>query len=104
MRFVTLHTSRTQKPVGKLLCLGRNYVDHAREMNSPVPDTPIVFLKPATALISDGQAIIIPAISHEVHHEVEMVVFIGKEGKHIPRASAMDYVAGIKIVDIDKAS
>lgn len=97
MRFVTLHASRKQKAVGKLLCLGRNYVDHAREMNSPVPETPIVFLKPATAMISDGETIIIPPISHEVHHEVEMVVLIGREGKDIPRASALDYVAGYGI-------
>jgi acylpyruvate hydrolase len=97
MKFVTLHPSQKQRGVGKLLCLGRNYVDHAREMNSPVPDTPIVFLKPATALISSGESIIIPPISKDVHHEVEMVVLIGRGGKDISRPSAADYVEGYGI-------
>jgi 2-keto-4-pentenoate hydratase/2-oxohepta-3-ene-1,7-dioic acid hydratase in catechol pathway len=94
MRFVTLHPSQKQKPIGKVLCLGRNYADHAREMNSPVPEVPIVFLKPATAVIAGGGAIVIPPFSKDVHHEVEMVVLIGRDGKDIPRSSAFDYVAG----------
>jgi len=97
MRFVTLHPSKQQKPIGKVLCLGRNYVDHAREMNSPIPESPIVFLKPATAVITQGDAVVIPPFSHEVHHEVEMVVLLGRDGKDISRSSALDYVAGYGI-------
>lgn len=97
MRFVTLHPSHQQRPISKVLCLGRNYADHAREMNSPVPEAPIVFLKPATAVIGNGEAIVIPPFSHDVHHEVEMVVLIGREGKDIPASSAFDYVAGYGI-------
>jgi 2-keto-4-pentenoate hydratase/2-oxohepta-3-ene-1,7-dioic acid hydratase in catechol pathway len=97
MRSITLRPSNRKIPIGKLLCLGRNYADHAREMNSPVPDSPIVFLKPSSAVIADGDAIVIPPFSHDVHHEVEMVVLIGKEGKHIARAEAMNHVAGFGV-------
>ncbi len=81
-------------PVGNIFCLGRNYAEHAREMQAEAPDTPIVFLKPSTAVIRSGSAIVIPAISREMHHEVELVVAIGREGKHIPRSSAYEHVSG----------
>ena len=81
-------------PVGNIFCLGRNYAEHAREMGAEAPGSPIVFLKPSTAVIRNGTAIIIPSISREMHHEVELVVAIGKGGKHIPRSSAYDHVSG----------
>ena len=58
---------------GKIVCLGRNYIEHAKEMKADVPTTPVLFLKPASALIPDGGTILIPSISNDVHHEVEMV-------------------------------
>jgi 5-carboxymethyl-2-hydroxymuconate isomerase len=81
-------------PVGKILCLGRNYAEHAREMGSEVPRTPVVFLKPASAIIRDGEKIVIPSISRQVHHEVELVVAIGKGGKFISRGDAFRCVLG----------
>lgn len=81
-------------PVGKILCLGRNYPEHAREMHSAVPSTPIVFLKPSTAIIPSGADVILPPFARVLHHEVELVVVIGKGGKHIPRAGAFDHVSG----------
>ena len=83
--------------VGKILCVGRNYPEHAREMNADIPGVPVVFLKPPSAIVQSGGAVIIPPISHEVHHEVEMVVVIGKHGKNIPRSSAYDHVAGYAV-------
>ena len=80
-------------PVSKLLCIGRNYADHAAEMNREVPDQPMVFLKPPSALIRTGEAVELPPQSQEVHHEVELVAVIGKEGKNIPREEALDHVA-----------
>ncbi|PSQ98006.1 MAG: isomerase/hydrolase, partial [Bacteroidetes bacterium SW_7_64_58] len=80
--------------VGKLLCIGRNYADHASEMNRDVPETPMVFLKPATALIRTGEAVRLPPQSQDVHHEVELVAVIGTRGKHIARDRALDHVAG----------
>ena len=83
--------------VGKILCLGRNYAEHAKEMNAGVPENPVVFLKPPTAIIHSGESVILPAFSHDVHHEVEMVVVIGKGGKNIPRSAALDHVAGYAV-------
>lgn len=80
--------------VGTIYCVGRNYRAHAREMGSDIPTEPILFLKPATALVVEDDPIILPAFSREIHHEVEMVLLIGMEGKDIPRAEAMDYVIG----------
>ena len=73
--------------VGKILCLGRNYAEHAKEMKSEVPATPVVFLKPSTALLTNGEPIVMPAISNDMHHEVELIVLIGKEGKSVSSAN-----------------
>ncbi|TLY32401.1 MAG: fumarylacetoacetate hydrolase family protein [Ignavibacteria bacterium] len=81
-------------PVGKILCLGRNYAEHAREMDAELPATPVVFLKPASAIIRNGEKILIPPISRQVHHEVELIVAIGKGGKSIPRGDAFGCVLG----------
>jgi 5-carboxymethyl-2-hydroxymuconate isomerase len=80
--------------VGKILCLGRNYPEHAKEMRAETPSTPVVFLKPSTALLEPGGIILIPPFSSQLHHEVELVVAIGTGGKNIPRESAMNHVGG----------
>lgn len=82
---------------GKIVCLGRNYIEHAKEMKADVPTTPVLFLKPASALIPDGGTILIPSISNDVHHEVEMVVLIGTGGTSIPEATALQHVAGYAV-------
>jgi 2-keto-4-pentenoate hydratase/2-oxohepta-3-ene-1,7-dioic acid hydratase in catechol pathway len=84
-------------PVGKILCLGRNYPAHAREMNAPAPSTPVVFLKPASALIGSGEAIVFPPFSHEMHHEVELVALIGRGGRNVPRESAAACIDGYAV-------
>ncbi|MCG8392432.1 MAG: fumarylacetoacetate hydrolase family protein [Pseudomonadales bacterium] len=65
-------------PVGKVVCVGRNYADHARELGNEVPASPILFMKPATSLVSLHEPLELPKGQGEVHHEVEMVVLIGK--------------------------
>ena len=65
-------------PVGKVVCVGRNYADHAKELGNEVPDSPILFMKPATALTSLHEPLVLPEGQGPVHHEVEMVVLIGK--------------------------
>ena len=80
--------------VEKILCLGKNYKAHALEMGGEVPTSPVVFLKPPSALIDEDDPIVLPRFSKEVHHEVEMVVLIGMSGKDIPLEDAMDYVSG----------
>jgi acylpyruvate hydrolase len=97
MRTVRFQSPPQELPVGKILCLGRNYAEHAKEMHAETPSEPVVFLKPSTALVADGGTVLIPPFSKDVHHEVEMVVVIGREGKHIPRHRAMDHVAGYAV-------
>jgi acylpyruvate hydrolase len=84
-------------PVGKILCLGRNYVAHAKEMGADIPNLPVVFLKPATALIHGSENVIIPPISSEVHHEVEMVVVIGQQAKNVRQEEAYSHVSGYAV-------
>lgn len=79
---------------GKVLCIGRNYAAHAAEMRSDIPEAPVIFLKPPTALIGDGGEVLLPPASREVHHEVELVVLIGKKGKNIPVSDALKHVEG----------
>jgi acylpyruvate hydrolase len=97
MAKVTFTDSQRFVNVGKCLCLGRNYPAHAKEMNAEVPETPVVFIKPSTAVVGSGSRVIIPPLSHELHHEVEMVVLIGKDGKNIPREKAYDYISGYAV-------
>lgn len=94
MKTLQVHGTEKEYAVGKILCLGRNYAEHAKEMQSEIPEAPVVFLKPSTAIIRNGEDIIIPKISHQLHHEVELVVAIAKEGKNIPSEQAFEYVLG----------
>jgi 2-keto-4-pentenoate hydratase/2-oxohepta-3-ene-1,7-dioic acid hydratase in catechol pathway len=79
---------------GKLVCIGRNYAKHAAEMKSDVPENPVIFLKPSTALVGQGGKVILPPMSREVHHEIELVVAIGRGGKQIPINDALNHVDG----------
>ena len=81
-------------PVGTMYCIGRNYADHAREMNAPLPEAPLVFLKPPAAFISDGSVVSMPLFSSNIHHEVELVVVIGKDVESITPERALSCVAG----------
>jgi fumarylpyruvate hydrolase len=82
-------------PVNRIYCVGRNYADHAREMgHDPDREPPFFFMKPATAIVTDGQAMAYPALSKDVHHELEMVVAIGKGGTNISADHALDHVWG----------
>lgn len=83
--------------IGNIYCIGRNYVEHAHELKNEVPDQPLVFLKPASSIIFDGEQISIPDQSNNVHHEVELVVAVGKAGKNIPKQEAMEHVAGYAV-------
>lgn len=84
--------------VGKIVCLLRSYAAHAEEMGSEALDEPEFFLKPATAIIRNGENIVIPKESNDVHHEVELAVIIGKEGKFISKEQAMTHVLGYSIL------
>lgn len=81
----------------KILCVGRNYAAHAREHQSEVPDVPMLFMKPATALIGHGDRIVLPPQSAQVEHEAELVVVIGKRGRWIAPDEASNYILGYTI-------
>jgi acylpyruvate hydrolase len=83
--------------VGSIFCLGQNYPLHAREMKSDVPTAPVIFMKPATAICRNGDPVRIPPISLEVHHEVELIVAIGKGGRDIPQSEAFSHVLGYAV-------
>ena len=83
-----------QLPIGKVLCIGRNYSDHIRELGNATPEAPVIFIKPASSVIGEGEAIVIPPYSHDCHHEAELALLIGRRGKNIPEDRAMEYIAG----------
>ncbi|MFT5822152.1 MAG: acylpyruvate hydrolase [Crocinitomix sp.] len=74
----------------KIICIGRNYSDHAKEMNSPIPEEPLFFMKPDTALFREKN-FYYPDFTADLHHEVELVVKIAKVGKHISVKNAPNY-------------
>jgi 2-keto-4-pentenoate hydratase/2-oxohepta-3-ene-1,7-dioic acid hydratase in catechol pathway len=81
----------------KIVCLGLNYIDHAKESGAPIPKDPVLFSKYATALIGHGDTIVLPRVSSEVDYEAELVIVVGKRGRQISEGQAMEYVAGYTI-------
>lgn len=81
----------------KIVCVGRNYVEHAREHDAEVPKVPLIFLKPPSSVIGPGETIILPPQSKQVEHEAELVVVIGKRGRHITPETARDYILGYTV-------
>jgi len=75
----------------KIIAIGRNYAEHAKELNNPVPTTPVIFLKPDTALLKDNKPFYHPDFSDDIHYELEVVLKICKEGKHIAEKFASNY-------------
>ena len=81
----------------KIIAIGRNYIDHAKELNNPVPTEPVIFLMPETALIRKNQPFFYPDFSNDVHYEVELVIKINKLGKNISEKFAHRYYNEIGI-------
>lgn len=84
---------------GKIICLGKNYLAHAEEMSEILKDVekPLIFLKPVSSIVLEPHPVIYPSFSREVHHEVELVVEIGKRGKRITKQDAEDFIRGYRI-------
>ena len=81
----------------KIVCVGRNYIDHAKELGNEVPKIPLIFMKPPSSIIANGETIILPPQSRQVEHEGELVVVIGKRGKNITAEAASDYIFGYTV-------
>ncbi|HJN43568.1 MAG: hypothetical protein CL477_12660 [Acidobacteria bacterium] len=92
---------RVLAPVGpsKIVAVGLNYRDHAAEMNKALPDEPLIFLKPSTAVIGTGASIVIPRDAGRVDYEAEVGVVIGRTARHVPAARAHEYVLGLTCVN-----
>jgi 2-keto-4-pentenoate hydratase/2-oxohepta-3-ene-1,7-dioic acid hydratase in catechol pathway len=78
----------------KILCIGRNFAEHAHEHEVEVPKVPLIFMKPPSAIIGPGEAILLPPQSQQVEHEAELVVVMGKRGKNILGEEAQNYIFG----------
>ncbi|HEY4743212.1 MAG TPA: fumarylacetoacetate hydrolase family protein [Desulfuromonadaceae bacterium] len=97
MKIARIPSTNQEYTIGKIVCLGRNYAEHARELGNEVPAAPVIFMKPATAIIPDGAAVRIPSWSQECHHEVELALLIGRECRGVSAEQAMAHVAGFGV-------
>lgn len=82
---------------GKIVCVGRNYIEHARELGNDVPQIPLIFLKPPSSVLDPGGTILLPPQSKRVEHEAELVVVIGKRGRHVTAENAGKHLLGYTI-------
>jgi 2-keto-4-pentenoate hydratase/2-oxohepta-3-ene-1,7-dioic acid hydratase in catechol pathway len=81
----------------KILCIGRNYAEHAREQEAEVPRVPLLFLKPPSAILNPGEPIVLPRQSQQVEHEAELVVVVGKRGRNITTDESHDFIFGYTV-------
>lgn len=81
----------------KIFCIGRNYADHAKELNNNVPEEPVIFLKPKSALLLVNASFYYPEFTNELHYEAELVIRISKNGKYIPESQAVHYYNAITV-------
>ncbi len=78
----------------KVVCVGRNYVDHASELGNDVPQEPLIFMKPATSVIGPDAPVILPRISEEVHHEAELAAIVGRVARNVKAEDVSQYLLG----------
>jgi len=94
MKTLKFKNSHEEIEIGKIVCVGRNYAEHAKELGNEVPEKPVVFLKPASAIIFSGEEIKYPPFSEEMHHEVELVLLIKNKIKNATIEEADNAIAG----------
>lgn len=94
MKSITIKNSEKKYTVGKIVCVGRNYAEHAKELGNEIPEKPVIFLKPASALIYTGGKIVYPSISEDMHHEAELVLLIGRAIKNANESEASAAIIG----------
>ncbi len=81
----------------KIVCVGRNYVEHAKELGHEVPKIPLLFLKPPSAILNPGESIVLPPQSKQVEHEAELVAVIGRRGRNVTAEDAKKYIFGYTV-------
>ena len=94
MKSAHIKNSKEEFTIGKIVCVGRNYAEHAKELGNEIPEKPVLFLKPASALIYSGGEIIHPDYGNELHHEVELLLLIGETVKKANNAQSEEAIIG----------
>ncbi len=94
MKTLKIKNSTEEIEIGKIVCVGRNYAEHAKELGNEVPEKPVVFLKPASAIIFSGDEIKYPTFSEEMHHEVELVLLIRSKIKNVAIEESENAITG----------
>jgi 5-carboxymethyl-2-hydroxymuconate isomerase len=97
MKYLKFKNSDEQVAIGKMVCVGRNYAAHAKELGNEVPEFPIIFLKPASNVIFSGDSVVHPSYSNDLHHEVELVLYIGEDVKNATDEEAEKAIHGYTI-------
>jgi 2-keto-4-pentenoate hydratase/2-oxohepta-3-ene-1,7-dioic acid hydratase in catechol pathway len=82
-------------PPSKIICVGRNYVDHAKELGNEIPAWPLIFMKPPSSVIGDGEAIVLPRVSQRVEYEGEIGIVIGRRARRVAERDAQEHVRGV---------
>ena len=94
MKTVRIKDLKEEYQIGKIVCVGRNYAEHAKELDNEIPEKPVLFLKPPSAIIYSGGEVIHPAYSNELHHEVELLLLIGKDVSNATKDDAEEAIIG----------
>lgn len=94
MKSVKIKNKKKEVAISKIVCVGRNYAEHANELGNEIPEKPVVFIKPASAVIYSGETIKYPSFSNEMHHEVELVLLIGDNVKDVSETVAEKSIIG----------
>jgi 2-keto-4-pentenoate hydratase/2-oxohepta-3-ene-1,7-dioic acid hydratase in catechol pathway len=94
---ITMEKQALNLPAGKVVCVGRNYAEHAKELGNEIPDTPILFMKPATSLVSFDGGFSIPDTQGSVHHEAEIALLVCKQTKNISPEQAWDNISHVAV-------
>jgi 2-keto-4-pentenoate hydratase/2-oxohepta-3-ene-1,7-dioic acid hydratase in catechol pathway len=81
----------------KIICIGRNYAEHAKELGNSIPDEPVIFMKPKSAMLNTFAPFYYPEFTNELHYECELVLRVSKNGKYIPKELASTYVNGMSV-------
>lgn len=97
MKTIKFRNSAEETPAGNIICVGRNYAEHAKEMGNEIPEFPLLFMKPTSTLIFSGDEIVQPDYSSNMHHEVELVLLIGETVKNADDITAADAIAGYAV-------
>ncbi|MEW6508315.1 MAG: fumarylacetoacetate hydrolase family protein [Bacteroidota bacterium] len=97
MKYLKFKNSSERVPIGKLICVGRNYTAHAKELGNEVPEFPIIFFKPASNVIFSGEDVLHPDYSNDLQHEVELVLYIDNDVKNADDSSAENAIGGYTV-------